>query len=413
MAITFNTAFNTGTGSAPTITHGLTINDGDLVVAQVWLNGVYTLSTLDGFTVDYSPTATSASTHILSKVAGASEPSSYTLGFASSQRWVFQITVISGADTSAPYDVAPQAATVSLGGTSTVTIPAITTVTDGALAIMSIGHDVSSIASQTIDTAGWTELINHLGGQPLASAGKIIATAGTTGGVDVTRAGTPTGQAWGFAIKPATSGLTIDSTDATMQRSTDFQVVCSTPTTAPTTGNTTLSVGGDTLTPSSVTGSDPYTITFPVGDLTKQVDAVGYDWTLTVDLETATTGNIPLAIQAGYTKVDLVSPDTTDASLLYGLTGDAPITGDDLEYDVTSVLDSGVSLSGVSASGVWTVTEAVSGDWVTDITVSRRVVQANGTIGTEAVMTLSAPTSTSGLTIVTDMVSNIVSNMVN
>ena len=137
------------------------------------------------------------------------------------------------------------------------------------------------------------------------------------------------------------------------------------------------------------------------------------DPTLTYSgVESANTGDIPLTIQAGYTKVDLVSPDTTDASLLYGLTGDAPITGDDLEYDVTSVLDSGVTL-GVAATGVWTVTEAVSGDWVTDITVSRRVVQANGTIGTEAVMTLSAPTSTSGLTIVTDMVSNIVSNMVN
>ena len=129
--------------------------------------------------------------------------------------------------------------------------------------------------------------------------------------------------------------------------------------------------------------------------------------------ETATTGNIPLVIQAGYTLVDLVDPVTTDASILFGVTGDTPVTGDHLEYDVTSTLDSGVTLS-VAATGVWTVTEAVEGDWVTDITVSRRVVQADGTIGTEAVVTLQAAT---GLTViggmVSAMVSNIVSNMVN
>ncbi len=102
--------------------------------------------------------------------------------------------------------------------------------------------------------------------------------------------------------------------------------------------------------------------------------------------ETANTGDIPLVIQAGYTKTDLVDPITTNASLLFGYTGDAPVTGDDLEYDVTSVLDSGVTFD-VAADGVWTITEAVDGDWTTNITVSRRVVQADGTIGTEAVMT--------------------------
>lgn len=107
--------------------------------------------------------------------------------------------------------------------------------------------------------------------------------------------------------------------------------------------------------------------------------------------ETATTGDIPLTIQAGYTLVDLVSPDTTNASLLFGADRDAPVTGDHLEYMVTSTLDANVSLS-VAATGVWTVTETVEGAWVTDITVSRRVVQVDGSIGTEAVVTLEAAT---------------------
>lgn len=114
-----------------------------------------------------------------------------------------------------------------------------------------------------------------------------------------------------------------------------------------------------------------------------------FDFVIQTGTETATTSNIPLTIQAGYTLVDLVSPDTTNASLLFGVTGGTPVTGDHLEYTVTSTLDANVSLS-VAATGVWTVTETVEGAWVTDITVSRRVVQVDGTIGTEAVLTLQA-----------------------
>ena len=129
--------------------------------------------------------------------------------------------------------------------------------------------------------------------------------------------------------------------------------------------------------------------------------------------ETATTGNIPLVIQSGYTKVDLVDPVTTNASLLFGAVG-TPVTTDHLEYIITSALDSGVTLSNVAASGVWTVTEAVEGDWVTDITVSRRVVQENGSIGTEAVVTLQAATGTTTFTgMIQPMISNMVTDMIN
>lgn len=229
---------------------------------------------------------------------------------------------------------------------------------------------------------------------PDASGGTGSVLPETTQNSDGTLNNFPTDDSqW---VEFAAPGVVIDSTDATMQRGTNFEVVCSGATTAPTTANTTLSNGNDTLTPTSVTGSDPYTLTFPVGDLTKQVDATGYDWTLTVDAETDTTGNIPLLIQAGYTKVDLVNPGTTDASLLYGATGDAPVTGGDLEYRVTSVLDSGVTF-GVAADAVWTITEANEGDWTTAITVSRRVVQADGTIGTEAVMTFDPSTGSGNI----------------
>ncbi len=121
------------------------------------------------------------------------------------------------------------------------------------------------------------------------------------------------------------------------------------------------------------------------------------EYTAASSTETATTGNIPLVIQAGGTKVDLVNPVTTNASLLFGYTGDAPVTGDDLEYDVTSSLNSGVTF-GVTADGVWTITEASAGNWTTAITVDRRVVQADGTIGTEATMTFDPSTGSGSIT---------------
>ena len=264
----------------------------------------------------------------------------------------------------------------------------------GSYTIQLIGHTLTSVRDTEYTVDGTSkDYINSADANAPTVATQFTGTVPTNGElvIDVTAA--VTGQFYGqlngivleYTSAPAPS-LTIDSTDSTMQRGTNFEVVCSGATTAPTTANTTLTNGNDTLTPSSVTGSDPYTLTFAVGDLTKQVDATGYDWTLTVDVETATTGNIPLVIQADYTKVDLVSPVTTNASLLFGYTGDAPVTGDDLEYSVTSVLNSGVTFS-VAADGVWTITEASEGDWTTAITVDRRIVQANGTIGTEATMT--------------------------
>jgi len=128
--------------------------------------------------------------------------------------------------------------------------------------------------------------------------------------IDVTKAasGQFYGYINGFILEYTTgpTGLTIDSTDSTMQRGTNFELVCSGATTVPTTDNTTLTNGNDTLTPLSVTGSDPYTITFAVGDLTKQVDVIGYNWTLSVG--TTQTG-------LGYQPVGTANP--SDVNLVH------------------------------------------------------------------------------------------------
>ena len=179
------------------------------------------------------------------------------------------------------------------------------------------------------------------------------------------------------------AGVVIVSNDANMQRGTDFQLVCSGSTIVPTTANTTLVNGNDTLVPSSVTGTDPYTLTFPVSDLTKQVDPTGYVWTLTIngaEPETVDSDAIPLVIQAGWDKTDLVNPSFTGDSVLQYYSDIVASTGDDLEYNVTSTLDSGVNFS-IAANGDRVVTEDNPLDWINPIILDIRVVQADGTIG--------------------------------
>ena len=167
-------------------------------------------------------------------------------------------------------------------GTATLQIGNLTA--GSTYTIKAVGHNGSQAVRDCDFTVGaTTERYNNSGTATPSEEVTLTGTvSGTTLDIDATVVSV-------FAYVNALSveitdptGLTIDSTDSTMQRGTNFELVCSGATTAPTTANTTLSNGNDTLTPSSVTGSDPYTITFAVGDLTKQVDATGYDWTLEI-----------------------------------------------------------------------------------------------------------------------------------
>jgi len=163
-------------------------------------------------------------------------------------------------------------------GNDVITFPSVNAV--GANSVL-LKFGYTSGAPTTFDTAArGTEVVTG-DNTTVAYYEDVGAGATTVDSLDFTSDKRAIGVS--LVIEESTpTGLTIDSTDASMQRNTNFQVVCSTPATAPTTGNTTLTNGNDTLTPSSVTGSDPYTLTFAVGDLSKQVDATGYDWTLEI-----------------------------------------------------------------------------------------------------------------------------------
>lgn len=198
------TAVSNGTGSAIDITHGLTIAEGEALVMQIWhgTNGALVFTDTDGFTLDFTvgDPGLGARTFILSKIAGASEPLSYNLTTNVGDDWTVVLHKIQNADNNDLYDVDPPATAGVAPGGAVTTIPSITTNTDNALAIMSIGTE-QALTSNAITEAGWDEEAATLVDPLIAVASKLITPAGATGTVEVTRNTSVTSAVWGFAIK--------------------------------------------------------------------------------------------------------------------------------------------------------------------------------------------------------------------
>jgi parallel beta-helix repeat protein len=224
------------------------------------------------------------------------------------------------------------------------------------------------------------------------------AAANYTFTADDSRGGTPASVV--ASIEVTAPAFVIDSYDPNMQRLNDWQLTCSNPAVVPTPENSNITSGNDVIPCTGVMGTGPYVLTFAVGDLSKQTDATGYAWSLNVGAQTLPLGVIPLQLQTGWDLIALNTPSVLEGSLLEGYTGDAPVTGDHLEWRVASVLDAGVTFS-VEETAEWIVGEATSGDWVNPIVVERRVVQQNGDIGATAVLTFHA-TGAAAITIVGD-----------
>jgi len=516
MSITYiGGSSSTGSSASADIAHGLTIADGDLITVYINRNDSVAIATLAGFTEalqETPPTGETASQAVFWKIAGASEPSTYSFDLTSSSNYrviIKQFRPTSGA-------------LVKLAGAGGYSAPSVSDavcaasnsrdVETGDLSIVFSGKDrgysgetynavdggftdivgagdtmiavsahklhtsnetlsditfssvqqgsadstysvhiafaegaAATLTTTTFDVPEWpnllpgthtAELTDSNGAVTLANVPvelptgwSIVQSDGTTGtaladhaldtyGITLTSSdyiatdgytvdvagnvltGTDgpvrfwdaSAATWHWTTESSYSYvpvLSVDSTSAGMQRGTSFYVTFSNAATPASIGNTSLTSGDDTLTCTSVVSSGPsaYTATFDVGDLSKQVDGTGYVWTLTVDAETDNTSAIPLTIQADYTLVDLVDPVSSQGSMLEGYTGTAAVSGDHLEYDITSTLDSGVTVS-VLATGEVNVSQAVDGDWVSNITVDRRVVQTDGTIGTTETMTI-------------------------
>lgn len=208
------TGSNTATGdsAAPSITHGLTINSGDIVLIQGNVNASSnTWSDNNGstpLTIDRQETGSGTNTlAIMTRIAGASEPSSYAFTVSASNAWSLTIRVYSGGHADI-WDVAPAAGTLATGSGTTATSTDMTTNTDGAMGLVLETTDSNSTDISS-PTNGYGDLINIGTSITQASAQRIWATAQTTGTVNLTLS---KNQDWAIhhvALKPAAGGLVI------------------------------------------------------------------------------------------------------------------------------------------------------------------------------------------------------------
>lgn len=407
MAIGTPTSATAGSSTGnPSITHGLTVNSGDVVVVSIQTNGTVTVTDnngADAFTKDHEAQAgPGGHTHShFSTVADGSFPATLNFTVSPASRWSLIMEVYTGVDASI-WDVAPGASGEGDGSGTTATAPTITTLTDGAKAIVRYGWDTSSSTTTSGITNGFGDKVEIASPQGQAGYSKTIATAGAVGATAVTLSTSRSWYAQSMALKPAAGGvLTLDSVPTDVNSQTQESSQVSTPATTPTTGNTEVKWDNDSgaaATVDSITGTDPYTInfTFP-RTAAKLFNSTGYPLYHEVDAENVTSaGNVPYLPISGQDFIDLSSPVDTAGTLGETYAGSATATGDQWVHDTALTGDATVTMD-VDAQGFWSLDKTPS----TTSTADFYRIDSTGTVDVEDTITfnystptLSSPTGT-------------------
>ena len=193
-----------GTGTAISVTHGLTIFSGDVVIALINSNNsadVVDNNGANSFDEDLSIAYASATFGVWSRVAGASEPNDYEFTIASSQRWSTIIRVFRGVDNGDIYDVIPHADNFASDESDTPTAPSITILTANAMGVFAAGIDWNNgVFSGPTD--GYGTEVEQQGDQSLASYIVVWESTGATTTVSCTLdSGSDNWLACQFALK--------------------------------------------------------------------------------------------------------------------------------------------------------------------------------------------------------------------
>jgi hypothetical protein len=138
-----------GVGRSVSITHGLSIQPDDVILAFVHVNrgqDIVDDNGISAFTEVIDERGGSSNEYaIYTRVAGASEPPSYQWSISRRERWSVEIRVFRNVDTSVIWDVAPSALTQNSSSSgSMATAPSMTISTPGAMGIVAVFADSSS-----------------------------------------------------------------------------------------------------------------------------------------------------------------------------------------------------------------------------------------------------------------------------
>lgn len=199
-------ATNTGTGTAVSVTHGMTLAAGDVLEAVVHANSNPTISDNNGAAawtqVAQRNGAGSNRVAIFRRTVTGSEGASFAFALNSSQAWSLQVVQYRGVHTDV-YDVTPSDSTVASGNSALATSSDETTLTDGAMAVVLVLTD--GTVTYSGPTNGFADEV-EVGNMPQATYRKEIPTAGAVGAVSVTLSGSNDWLIYQYAFKPAEGG---------------------------------------------------------------------------------------------------------------------------------------------------------------------------------------------------------------
>lgn len=202
-----------GDSAAPSITHGLTINSGDVVVIFINSNGTPTCADNNGANPfveawDAVGAGTSQAQAVYTRVAGASEPATYSFTLSVGGRWSLICRVFSGVDNTTVWDNAPAVGRIAGGGAgTTLTAPSMTTLANGAMGLIFCGIDAGT-GTFSGQTNGYITEVETGANNPAGSYIREWATAGATGTTAVTSSVDTGWDIMQVALNPAAGGPT-------------------------------------------------------------------------------------------------------------------------------------------------------------------------------------------------------------
>lgn len=179
-------ATNGGNSSTASVTHGQTINSGDLVVAYVHSNSTTAVSpedTWDAEEVDAQPAGDTARHALYWKIASGSEPSSYSWTVGNAQ-WRVIVKVFTS-DTDAEVDAAATTGSyLDLGGDLDIEAIDGEVISDGAVSLVFGGKDNRNATGEAYTTAdnSYTGVLGDSGDQVTGGAHRIYVTGTTFSG---------------------------------------------------------------------------------------------------------------------------------------------------------------------------------------------------------------------------------------
>ena len=197
-----STTVNSTAATTAVVTRPSGTGAGDVLVACVALNGGKVTST--GVPAGWAPIAAItaiSNPHVFGyyKVAGASEPTSYTWSLSASVQSGAGVGRYSGVNTTAPLDTA--ASTATGAAATSATVPGVTTVSADALLVGCIGINSSIVGTTITSPAGMTEAWD-IGGKRHELADGPQAAAGTSGNKTWTFSASRAWAGWLVALRP-------------------------------------------------------------------------------------------------------------------------------------------------------------------------------------------------------------------